>query len=337
MKHLIQRPALGSVAPIVGRLSWLVVLPLVAIALPAAAGAADAGSEGRRPVTFQVANPIENGAVRTIAGSRYDPPCGASTVVLLQHGLSYTKEVWDVPGYSVARALTAAGYAVIAIDRLGYGQSKLPDGYRVTHEAYADMTRQIVSQLRHEFRRVVLGGHSAGGGITLLTQGLFGSGDAIMVLGWHHRPSDEIVADFMTGDIPRAMQHDYEYFLGTPGHRAEMLYNDAADPDVVRADMERAVLTPSGEILTIGKQPSRFVAQNIRVPVFLQLAERDRIFDPKYADGERQLLSNSPSVTVDLVPAAGHGFMLHRTGPAATARLVDWLRARPEASACRAA
>ena len=141
---------------------------LVPAAAPAGTGLV------RRPVSFTVSNMQESRGSRPIVGYRYDPPgCKASTVVLLQHGLSYTKEAWDFPGYSVAQKLAGAGYAVIAIDRLGYGESKLPDGYDVTHEAYADMAHQIVDQLRAQgFSHVVLAGHSAGAGTTLTSSPL---------------------------------------------------------------------------------------------------------------------------------------------------------------------
>lgn len=319
------------------RFSMLFAVGVVAAAVVAPGGTGTAGDAiglGRQSVQFEVGNPQESGAVRTIAGYRYDPPCKASTVVLLQHGLSYTGDAWDFPGYSVARPLAEAGYAVVAIDRLGYGKSKLEDGNRVSQEALADMTRQMVAQLRQEFDHVVLGGHSAGGGITMLTQGLFGSGDAILVLAWHHWPSEALVRQFMTEEEPRALRGDYMYWLGSPENRATWHFSSAADPAVVAADAQAAVLTPSGEIHTIGKQPSRYVTPNIRVPVFLQLSELDPEFEPKYADAERRLLSNSPSVTVDVVPGAAHTFMLHPTGREGTARLVNWLRGRPEAPAC---
>lgn len=303
-------------------------------AVPGVAPAGDAELTKRR-VDFQVKNRQEFDAQRTVVGYRYDPPCPASTVVLLQHGLSYHKEAWDfLPTYSVAQPLARAGYSVVAIDRLGYGESGLENGYDVTFEAYGDMTDQIVDQLRSEFDHVALGGHSAGAGVTEYTQGLYGSADAIMALGWHHRPSDQIGEDFFTGDTPRALQDDYEYFLGTPEHRAEMFYEPDADPAVVAADNAAANLTPSGEILSIGKQPSRNVVANVDVPVFLQLSENDRIFEPEYADLHAGEFLNAPSVTVDIVPTAGHTFMLAPQGPAATARLVDWLSSQPAAPPC---
>jgi hypothetical protein len=43
----------------------------------------------------------------------------------------------------------------------------------------------------------------------------------------------------------------------------------------------------------------------------------------------------SPSVTVDMVPDAGHTFMLTKNGLAGTDRMVSWLRSRPEAPSCR--
>lgn len=285
-------------------------------------------------VEFTVANPQENGAPRTVVGYRYDPPCKASTVVLLQHGLSYHKEAWDIPGYSVAQPLARAGYAVIAIDRLGYGESRLDSGYDISFEAYGHIADQIVTQLRDEFAHVVMGGHSAGAGVTEFAQGVFGSADAIMALGWHHRPSDQIGKDFFTGDNPRALQGDYEYFLGTPEHRKWMFYEADADPAVAEADNAAANLTPSGEILTIGKQPSRNAAGNVKVPVFIQLSEKDRLFEPQYADMHATEFLSSPSVTVDIVPGAGHTFMLAPQGPAGTARMADWLHSRPEAPSC---
>jgi pimeloyl-ACP methyl ester carboxylesterase len=289
----------------------------------------------RHRVEFTVVNSAEGNKARQIVGYRYDTFCQSPTMVLLMHGLSYTKESWDFPGYSVAQKIAAAGYAVIAIDRLGYGESKLENGYQVGHEQYAGMAWQIVQQLRKQgFSHVVLGGHSAGAGTTELEAGTLGEVDAIMALGWHHRPSNQLGQDFFTGDYVRAAQDDYEYFLGTPQHRAEMFYEPDADPAVVAADTKAAVLTPSGEIFSVGKQPSRLVVGNIKVPVFLQFGEKDRLFEVEYAKMHAAEFRSSSSVTVDIVPGAGNTFMLTKAGLAGTERLVKWLRSRPEAPSC---
>jgi pimeloyl-ACP methyl ester carboxylesterase len=289
----------------------------------------------RRPVEFTVQNTQEGNAARKLVGYRYDTFCESKTAVLLLHGLSYTKEAWDFPGYSVAQKIAEAGYAVFAYDRLGYGESKLENGYMVTHEAMAGQANQVIKQLREQgFEHVVLAGQSAGAGATELLAGTFGGVDAIMPLGWHHRPSNQLGQDFFTGDTPRALQDDYEYFLGTPEHRAFMFYEPNADPAVVEADTEAAVPTPSGEILTINKQPSRFAVGNIKVPVFLQFGAKDRLFELQYARMHAEEFRSSPSVTVDIVPLAGHTFMLTTEGIAGTERMVQWLRSRPEAPSC---
>lgn len=292
---------------------------------PAAAGT---------PVSFRVESLQEPGVTRTIYGSSFRPVCEASTVVVLQHGLSYTRTAWDIPGYSVVETLVEAGYAVVTIDRLGYGESVLSSGYDVSSESHANNARQIVEQLRTRYPHVVLAGHSAGAEATLLEAGLFGGPDAILALGYHHFPSQQIVTDFFTGDIPRALQDDYEYFLGTPEHRAGMFFSGAADPDVVAADRAAAVLTPSGEILTIGKQPSRLVVANITVPVFLQFGDSDRLFPVEFAAQEAALFLRAPEVAVDIVASAGHTFMLHPSGPAGSLRAAAWLRSLPSTPGC---
>ncbi len=321
------------------RVLYVAICMVVTVAGFAVTDAAPAETRGvgliRRPVEFTVMNTQEGNAPRKLVGYRYDTFCQSKTAVLLLHGLSYTKESWDVPGYSVAQEIAKAGYSVFAYDRLGYGESKLENGRMVTHEAMAGQANQVIKQLRQQgFEHIVLAGHSAGAGATEFEAGTFGGVDAIMALGWHHRPSNQLGQDFFTGDTPRALQDDYEYFLGTPEHRAEMFYEPDADPAVVQADTKAAVPTPSGEILTINKQPSRFVVGNIKVPVFLQFGEKDRLFELEYAKMHAEEFRSSPSVTVDIVPGAGHTFMLTKNGIAGTGRLVNWLRSRVEAPSC---
>lgn len=291
----------------------------------------------RSEVTFKVTNLNESGAARQVHGYRVDPPCKTSTAVLLQHGLSYTGEAWDFPGYSYARKIAAAGYTVFAIDRLGYGRSKLSNGYKVSSEAYAHMAHQIVQQLRKEgFDHVVSGGHSAGAEAAELEAGLFGDVDALIAMGYHQWPGPAFLAqDWIPQSTVGALKKDYVYFLGTPQRRAEMFYTGNADPAVVAADTKGAVLTPSGEILSIGKQPSRLVASRVGVPVFLQLADSDKLFPISYAGMAKALFASAPSVTLDTVRGSGHTYMMHRgSGPAAADRITTWLRSLKQTPAC---
>jgi pimeloyl-ACP methyl ester carboxylesterase len=74
---------------------------------------------------------------------------------------------------------------------------------------------------------------------------------------------------------------------------------------------------------------------NIKVPVFLQFGDSDRLFEVEYAKMHADELRSSPSVTVDIVKDAGHTFALTKNGRAGTDHLVSWLRSRPEAPSCR--
>jgi pimeloyl-ACP methyl ester carboxylesterase len=290
----------------------------------------------REAVSYTVVNPVDGLRYR-LAGVRYDPPCMASTVVLLIHGLSYTKEMWDVPGYSVAQPFAHAGYSVVIIDRLGYGASPLADGRHVSALAYADMTGQVVDQLHKDqggFMQVVVGGHGTGAETAELEAGLTGGVAAVMALGYTHWPSPELLADLAGGDVPRSTASDYEYFLGTPAHRSEMFYSDAADPAVVAADAAAAVQSPSGEIQSAGAQPSGKVAGRITVPVFLQVGQYDRLFPPGYLTAEVASFRSSPHVVTDVVPGAGHTFMLHPIGNESTFHLISWVRNLPLTPPC---
>ncbi len=203
----------------------------------------------------------------------------------------------------------------------------LEDGRIVSTLAHADMAAQMAAELAEQYDHVVLAGHSAGAETAITATGLFDAPvDALIPMGYTTDPDPVFLAtDGIPGDQVRALQDDYEYFLGTPEHRAEMFYTDNADPEVIAADTDAAVLTPSGEVQTITFQPSRIGSALVDVPVFIQLAERDRLFPSAFADLWAAQFVSSRSVTVDIVPGTGHTYMLHYEGPAAADRIVDWL------------
>jgi len=308
--------------------------------VPVSSEAADVVVE---PISFQVSNPLDPGATYEVAGNLYRPsvaPDCEASVMLLVHGLSYGAWGWDFPvepeTYSVARALAARGFPAVSIDLPGYGASTKPNGYVLTVQSYAAMTDQMIASLRadHGFARVGLIGHSAGTEISELTAGIFGSADAVMATAYHHFPSERIVREFITGDMTRAAMDDYEYFGGTVENRTEYMYwTDNADPAVIAADTELANMTPSGEILSIGSQPSRFTIEAIDVPVLLVLAEHDVLFPPvnegqDVAAAELALFAASPDASLHIVGDAGHSFHLHRNAPASIDAIGDWLDAR---------
>ncbi|MEX2459469.1 MAG: alpha/beta hydrolase [Actinomycetota bacterium] len=315
----------------------------------------------REAVSFVVTNPMDPLATYTVRGRLIRPKAGCTMSVLLAlHGLSYDQRAWDFPirpkQYSVAEALARRGHALLAIDRLGYGRSSgegspdQPNGYTLTVEGYADMTAQIIEQLRagtyaakrpSAFGRVGLIGHSAGSEIAELTAALNpGLVDVLIPTAYTHEPwvnNEWLVASWVPDNLAAA-QSDYVYFEDNPQRRAaEMYHLPHADRDVVAWDNRHAHLTPSGEIFSIGSQPSRFLLPLITVPVLLVLAENDTLFPASFGDEELLWFQGTDDLELLVVPRAGHTFMLHRGAGATNARIAGWLDARFPKCAARTA
>ncbi|MQA13040.1 MAG: alpha/beta fold hydrolase [Pseudonocardiaceae bacterium] len=191
VRRLRSRAAACAVA-MIGVLA--VVAPAPAAAEPAAvepAVAAPAGTECREvtvPVTIA-------GQTGPIAGTLCVPP-GATTVQVLVHGLSYGRYYWDLPyqheTYSYVQDAGQAGYATLAIDRLGIGESWHPASALVTYDSNANAVHQVVQAARggdlgSQFEKVVLVGHSLGSVIGYLEAGTYQDVDAAVFTGGGHR------------------------------------------------------------------------------------------------------------------------------------------------------
>ena len=308
---------------------------LIAVSLVMLVAAPARATTTKTPIAFTVTNPVTPGATYTIRGTMTKPAC-ATTVILAMHGLSYGQWAWDFPlqpaTYSTADALAARGYAFVAVDELGYGSSDKPNGYTVTVESLADIANQIALQLRASgFTRVVYLGHSAGSEIVELAAGLYGGADAVIATGYEHAidgvSQEWLLREWIPGDVPRALQSDYEEF--EQGYRAQDMYNLAvADPAIVARDNELANLTPSGEILTISEQPSRYVMGRITAPVLLVLGEKDALFPSSAGATELALFEGSTDKALYVAPDAGHVIALHPNAPQTNAVIGDWLGTR---------
>ncbi|HWM84399.1 MAG TPA: alpha/beta fold hydrolase, partial [Kofleriaceae bacterium] len=101
------------------------------------------------------------------------------TVLLLLHGITYTHAYWDLVDptggtdrYSFVASATGAGYATLAIDRIGIGQSSHPLSALIDMNQNVFVVHQVVQALRDgdisgpdgdvDFSKVVLVGHSYG-------------------------------------------------------------------------------------------------------------------------------------------------------------------------------
>ncbi|KAL8646081.1 MAG: hypothetical protein Q9226_007026 [Calogaya cf. arnoldii] len=92
------------------------------------------------------------------------------TVQILTHGVGLEKSYWDIaPGYSYVDAAAEAGYATLAYDRLGVGQSDHPDPIQdVQAFLEVEILHGLAQLLRtkkiggYDFRNIVGVGHSFG-------------------------------------------------------------------------------------------------------------------------------------------------------------------------------
>lgn len=324
----------------------VVVVAASLVVLPIVAWPALASGVVREPVSFRVTNPLVRGSTYTVRGELVRPRAGcAQSVLLAMHGLSYGQWAWDFPlspdTYSVAQALAERGYATVAVDELGYGSSSHPNGYTLSVESYADMTAQIAGQLRagtyaaaeHPgFTHLGLMGHSAGSEIVELAAALHpGIAEVLIPTAYTHEPFvDNIwLTREWSRDNLRALRSDYEYFETNRATRAADMYHLAnADPAIVQWDNDHANLTPSGEVFSIGLQPSRFVLPLVKIPVLLVLADHDALFPASFGPNEMLWFQGTADKTLLVAPNDGHAFMLHRNAPVTNTRIADWLSTR---------
>ena len=250
----------------------------------------------------------------------------SKTAVLLLHGLSYTKEAWDFPGYSVAQEIAKAGYTVFAYDRLGYGESKLENGHMVTHEAMAGQANQVIDAapgpgLRaHRARRALGRGRGDRVPGRCLRRGRRHHGPRAGITG---RPTSSARTS-SPATRPGPLQDDYEYFLGTPA---------ASGRDVLRAQRRpgggggrhqgRRAHAQRGDPHHQQAAVALRHRQDQRCRSSSSSATKDRLFELQYARMHAEEFRSSPSVTVDVVPVAGHTFMLTKEGMAGTERMVE--------------
>ncbi|MDQ3945897.1 MAG: alpha/beta hydrolase [Actinomycetota bacterium] len=297
------------------------------------------------PVTFDARDKGDK-----VWGFLYRPaaaPC-TSSVLLLLHDVSYASHQWDLPvqpeRYSTARALAAAGYPTVAVDLPGHASSDGGDGTRLHVALYADVTAQLVDQLRTgnyrtfdgqappRFGRVGLVGAGIGTEIAELAAARDPELAVLVATGYSHFPSRQFLADYAHWEVPQTIGKPYTYFGGLPHRRVKYMYDiRAADVAVVNKDTALSQFAPSGLVLTMMSQPSRAVAGSIGIPLLLLLGEQDYMFPSAHAQDELALFTSAGDKTMTVVAGAGHSLFLHRNAPETHQALVDWLRQRPEA------
>jgi dienelactone hydrolase len=263
-----------------------------------------------------VGDPIPSTVRGTLFRSK--KPRSRSTALLLQHGAVSERSAWSggapvIEGtHDMARSLARRGYAVFAVDRLGYGDSpyKRPrgSGLLLTPDGYIEMTHQMVTQIRagsytdcagkaagHGAARVVLSGFSSGAAIVEGYATRYHDIDGIIPMSWSNQPQlsaafRSLVFDVLVPQL--AAGKDYiEFFLDGPDGHSELCERIFFYPPGVKASVlepvcgldyyaETAFPTPSGEAALPGLQARTITTiGNVGpTPVLLVFSDRDALF-----------------------------------------------------------
>lgn len=259
-----------------------------------------------------------------------------TTVQLLLHGATYNSSYWDLPylpdQYSYQLDMATHGLATFAIDELGVGQSSRPLSTLLTGEAQANAVHTVVGALRAgqvgglHFTRVVLVGHSAGSGISVMEASTYHDVDGVVLTGMAHLlnmtvASQDILFDLQPVTLDPVLSQrggDPGYLTTKPGLRGQMFYSPG-DIDQAVVDTDEAVAkdqvsgTSLTDILSVGLVSP--ASLGITVPVFLVDGTNDTGFcgvlrDCSTADAlraqEAPYFSAAAMLSVYVLQGAGH-------------------------------
>lgn len=305
-----------------------------------ATAAAPACTEQRFPVTIA-------GLEQTMAATLCVPPGGTPAVQVLVPGGFYNRGYWDIPvapeKHSFRRAMNHAGYATLAVDRLGTGASSVPPSGVLTALTQADAVHQVVGALRKRFETVILGGHSLGSAIAIIEAATYHDVDGVLVTAMGHNPDPLGLAPIATTFVPAALDPafaarplDPGYLTTRPGTRWESLHAPGPyDPAIDALDEKtKDVVAPTeladGALLGTVTPYSALVD----VPVLTVMAEGDPTFRAPERDGssasaallaaEDPFYGPAARLRAYVLPGYGHSLNYAPNAPALHGVVVRW-------------
>ena len=282
---------------------------------------------------------LSDGNTYTIAGFLYYKGSFHNRPLqVLVHGGTYNHNYWDVPtingqSYSYARFMAEEGYALLAIDQLGAGESSKPAGDFVTLNETASSLHQVLVRMRsgnnpvgHAFQQIVLVGHSFGSINSILVQATYHDADALVVTALGHVPHELPIPPELIIELAQ-----FPYFpLPAPARSALFYFPDAADADVIAYDnLNLADLLTRGQLFTTFAavfNPEADRVGAVTGPVLVQLGEHDALWPSLYAGGEAAFWTNASSVTVQSLPSVGHSLNTHLDNKTGWRLIDQWIR-----------
>jgi pimeloyl-ACP methyl ester carboxylesterase len=276
------------------------------------------------------------------------------TVQVALHGATYSHLYWDFPfqpeTYSYVRRATAAGYAVLSLDRIGIGQSDHPPSDLVTIEANGYVVHQIVQALRGgdlvvpsfgriRAERVALVGHSLGSVISMQEAGTYGDVDGVVLTGVSHNVTP-VLGDILSSLYPANLDPHFAgrnipdgYLTSLPGLRSIFYQAPFFDPQVVAVDDQNKETVTVAELNTA--VPALGLSASIHAPVLVVVGDFDAAFCTAPSCSASGSLASEPGfypadacAEAVAIPDTGHDLNLHFSAPVTYDVILDWFDRR---------
>jgi pimeloyl-ACP methyl ester carboxylesterase len=279
------------------------------------------------------------GETNTIVARLHLPEDTPRALLVCWPGGSYARSYWEMQieghtDYSFADHMTARGFAVLAADHLGVGESSRPsDVDALTLETMAAASAAFTSEVRSRLNAGTLAeglaptagvpvigvGHSLGGCICVFAQGLHQCYDAIANLGFTHGSKDALEGG-PTGSVSNsagaraAAEAQAKAFFGDdwdagyaiaprePNHA--WLYAPDVPADVIAADDQTVAPWPRQayvEALIPGFTAP--YAARVQSPLFLGFGDRDI---PQHPRDDASFYTASNDITICMVEGSAH-------------------------------
>lgn len=278
------------------------------------------------------------------------------TIQIALHGATYSHLYWDWPyqpeTYSYMRRATAAGYAVLSLDRIGIGESDRPPAEAVTIESNAYVVHQIVQALRGgdlvvpsfgriRARRVALVGHSLGSVISIQEAATYGDVDGVVLTGVSHTVTPALgdVSFYPASLDPRFSGQNVPdgYLTTVPGTRSIFYHLPSTDPVVLAIDEQTKETVTVAELNTA--LPALALSSGVHVPVLVVVGDFDLAFCEAPSCSASGSLESEPAfyppdacAETAIIAGAGHDLNLHVQAPAAFDAVLHWMDRRVGAS-----
>jgi len=266
----------------------LLACALSLVAAPCLAAATDAASYGMELEGFDYPFPVKHhafssqGEAMRMAYLDVMPAEPNGHTVVLLHGKNFCAATWE----SAIRALTQAGYRVIAPDQIGFCKSTKPAHYQYSFQQLASNTNALLESLGIE--RVSIVGHSMGGMLATRFALMYPQRTAQLVLvnpigledwkalGVPWASVDANLAGELKTNVDSIRRYQQQVYYGgqwKPEYDrwVSMLAGLYAGPGKQRVAWNQALTTEM-----VFTQPVVYELPQLRVPTTLFIGQRDR-------------------------------------------------------------